>query len=275
MSHISPYHSNALSDALKVIGEQNGFPIDPFPVCARVSYFGTVCRNMTIIAALITGRDAVVAADGLARRSDGRTDVQAVKVCRLRRGVLLGCVGDSSHAKYMLCALDSRASRLDPVSVLDKWEASLMNCPRRLEAVRRRLWAAYQKLCEHLLEEDPNRSRWPHYLLAGRCMGGVGFTVFRVSASNGKNSPEHDSHDLTRGSREQVLITLGAKQGDPALDAMIAKTQADVATRDEVRLVRHIRGIRSLSQFRYRVNDNILVRMLSDKERRHWHLAVG
>ncbi len=264
-----------LDSCLDVIGEPNGFSLSPFPTCCRISFFGRVLADMTLVAALISGQDAVVAADGFAQRADKTQNQQAVKIGRLRDGMLLACVGNSSHAKYMLCALNRAAQKLGAVSVLEGWEEGRLRCPRRLKRARRRLWAGYQRLFEYLLEEDPGRTRWPHFLLVGRYMFGVGYSVFTVRDINGRPNATHDSRNFPFGSSMQGLLSLGAKQDDPVLAEVEEETHNASGRSDEQRLVDHIRSIRARSENKYMANDNILTRRLSAGCVRQWYLATS
>lgn len=258
-----------------VIGEPNGFPITPLPVCARRRYFDSLSGNMTLVAASISGRDAVLAVDGLAFRSDGTENQEALKICQLRRGVLIAWVGDSSHAKYILRCMNPAAENLNAVSVFEEWERAGLRCSRGYANVQRDLWRAYRKLAQCLHEEDSARTKWPECLVVARRAGGISFAIFRMGLGVDGLKPEYDARLLWRWGSCCFLPSLGVYWDDPAVVQATEETKRMRGVTDEERLVRHIRAIRANSLFGYKANDNILTRRLSDRSRRRWHLAAS
>ena len=195
---------------------------------------------MSIVAAIASRTDLVVAADGLACEDGVVVDEQYEKSVALNPRVCLASTGRSTHLRNLLTQLDPRCAGLDEDYAERGFQEQGLVIPGSYDSLSERVNDAFLALhVDWIREDDFGNSA---FLLCGRGVQGPAMLwLFTVRQEDGALAPAQGVISVGRGT---VPLIMGVMPDDPLyarLERIILGTNRSCVGAEQ-RLVRAIRG---------------------------------
>jgi len=238
------------------------------PICASFPGPSTM-SDMSIIIAIVSHRDLVVATDGLARKDGKVVEEQYEKSVALNPGICLASTGSSTHLRDLLARMDPRCATLDEDYAEKEFREQGLSIAGSFETLSESVSSAFMALHgDWISEEDFGNSA---FLLCGRgCQGPAALWLFSYQREDGVLIPAQGIVSTQRGT---IPLIMGVMRDDPLYGRLerISLGPGRSCVGAEQRLVRAIRVAVS-EKPEIMINGNVLIRRMSRRFEGDWRI---